>query len=140
MGRFEEGLELRKEVMGTEYVEQSFGEADDFTRPFQELVTEYAWGAVWARPGLPRKVRSLLTVALTAALNRPHELRLHLQGALRNGCTWEEIRETLLQVAVYAGMPAALDAFRVAREVLTAEGTGPHGPEQAAVAGEEGRP
>ncbi len=140
MGRFEEGLELRKEVMGAEYVDRSFGEADDFTRPFQELVTEYAWGAVWARPGLPRKVRSLLTVALTAALNRPHELRLHLQGALRNGCTWEEIRETLLQVAVYAGMPAALDAFRVAREVLTAEGVGSHGPEQAAVAGEEGRP
>jgi 4-carboxymuconolactone decarboxylase len=119
MSRFDEGLEVRKAVMGEEYVERSFREADDFTRPFQELVTEYAWGAVWARPGLPRKVRSLLTVAVTAALNRPHELRLHLRGALRNGCTPEEIRETLLQVAVYAGMPAALDAFRIAREVLT---------------------
>jgi 4-carboxymuconolactone decarboxylase len=119
MSRFDEGLEVRKAVMGEEYVERSFREADDFTRPFQELVTEYAWGAVWARPGLPRKVRSLLTVAVTAALNRPYELRLHLRGALRNGCTPEEIRETLLQVAVYAGMPAALDAFRVAREVLT---------------------
>lgn len=118
MGRFEEGLEVRKAVMGEEYVERSFREADEFTRPFQELVTEYAWGAVWVRPGLPRKVRSLLTVAVTAALNRPHELRLHLRGALRNGCTAEEIRETLLQVAVYAGMPAALDAFRTAREVL----------------------
>jgi 4-carboxymuconolactone decarboxylase len=124
MGRFDEGLEVRKAVMGSEYVERSFQEADDFTRPFQELVTEYAWGAVWARPGLPRKVRSLLTVALMAALNRPHELRLHLHGALRNGCTPEEIRETLLQVAVYAGMPAALDAFRTAREVL-AEPSGP---------------
>lgn len=124
MGRFDEGLEVRKAVMGSEYVERSFQEADDFTRPFQELVTEYAWGAVWARPGLPRKVRSLLTVALMAALNRPHELRLHLDGALRNGCTPEEIRETLLQVAVYAGMPAALDAFRTAREVL-AEPSGP---------------
>ncbi|MCS7234418.1 MAG: 4-carboxymuconolactone decarboxylase [Armatimonadota bacterium] len=118
MSRFEEGLQVRKAVMGEEYVERSFQEADEFTRPFQELVTEYAWGAVWARPGLPRKVRSLLTVAVTAALNRPHELRLHLRGALRNGCTPEEIRETLLQVAVYAGMPAGLDAFRVAREVL----------------------
>lgn len=118
MGRFEEGLAVRKAVMGEEYVERSFREADEFTRPFQELVTEYAWGAVWARPGLSRKVRSLLTVAVTAASNRPHELRLHLQGALRNGCTAEEIRETLLQVAVYAGMPAALDAFRTAREVL----------------------
>ncbi|GBD31046.1 hypothetical protein HRbin32_02163 [bacterium HR32] len=124
MGRFDEGLEVRKAVMGSEYVERSFQEADDFTRPFQELVTEYAWGAVWARPGLPRKVRSLLTVALMAALNRPHELRLHLHGALRNGCTPEEIRETLLQVAVYAGMPAALGAFRTAREVL-AEPSGP---------------
>jgi 4-carboxymuconolactone decarboxylase len=118
MSRFQEGLQVRKAVMGEEYVERSFQEADEFTRPFQELVTEYAWGAVWARPGLPRKVRSLLTVAVTAALNRPHELRLHLRGALRNGCTPEEIRETLLQVAVYAGMPAGLDAFRVAREVL----------------------
>ncbi len=118
MGRFEEGLEVRKAVMGEDYVERSFREADEFSRPFQELVTEYAWGAVWARPGLPRKVRSLLTVAVTAALNRPHELRLHLRGALRNGCTAEEIRETLLQVAVYAGMPAALDAFRTARELL----------------------
>ncbi len=123
MGRFEEGLRVRREVMGEEYVERSFREADDFSRPFQELVTEYAWGAVWTRPGLPRKVRSLLTVAMMAALNRPHELRLHLRGALRNGCTAEEIRETLLQAAVYAGMPAALDAFRVAREVL-AESTG----------------
>jgi 4-carboxymuconolactone decarboxylase len=139
MGRFEEGLELRKDVMGPEYVERNFREADDFTRPFQELVTEYAWGAVWARQGLPRKVRSLLTVALTAALNRPHELRLHLHGALRNGCTLEEIRETLLQVAVYAGMPAALDAFRVAREALTAEGGGGPGPQAGSLAGDEGR-
>lgn len=118
MSQFDEGLRVRKAVMGEEYVEHSFRQADEFTRPFQELVTEYAWGAVWARPGLPRKVRSLLTVAMMAALNRPHELRLHLRGALRNGCTAEEIRETLLQVGVYAGMPAALDAFRVAREVL----------------------
>ncbi len=123
MGRFEEGLRVRREVMGDEYVDRSLREADDFSRPFQELVTEYAWGAVWTRPGLPRKVRSLLTVAMMAALNRPHELRLHVRGALRNGCTAEEIRETLLQAAVYAGMPAALDAFRVAREVL-AEATG----------------
>jgi 4-carboxymuconolactone decarboxylase len=113
-----EGLGIRREVLGAEYVEAAMAAADDFTRPLQELVTEYCWGAVWARPGLERRTRSLLNLAVLSALNRPHELRIHVAGALRNGCTPEEIRETLLQVAVYCGVPAGVDAFRVAREVL----------------------
>ena len=109
---FEQGLAVRKAVLGDEYVEASIKNADDFNRPLQELVTEYCWGAVWTREGLPRKTRSLLNLAMLATLNRPHELELHLRGALRNGCTKEEIREVLLQVAIYAGVPAAVDSFR----------------------------
>jgi 4-carboxymuconolactone decarboxylase len=115
---FEQGLAVRKAVLGDEYVEASIKSADDFNRPLQELVTEYCWGAVWTREGLPRKIRSLLNLAMLATLNRPHELELHLRGALRNGCTKEEIREVLLQVAIYAGVPAAVDSFRTARKVL----------------------
>lgn len=115
---FEKGLEVRKAVLGAEHVEKSMKTADDFSRPLQELVTEYCWGAIWTREGLPRKTRSLLNLAMLSVLNRPHELELHLRGALRNGCTKEEIREVLLQVAIYAGVPAGVDAFRTARKVF----------------------
>ncbi len=118
MSRFEKGLEVRKAVLGTEFVEQAIRSADDFNRPLQELVTEYCWGAVWTRDGLSRKVRSMLNLAMLTALNRPHELKVHVQGALRNGVTAEEIREVLLQATIYAGVPAGVDAFRVARDVL----------------------
>lgn len=117
---FGRGLEIRKEVLGAEYVERSLAAAaeDDFTAPLQELVTEYCWGAVWSRDGLDRRSRSLLNLAMTTALNRPHELKIHVRGALNNGVSEEEIREALLQAAIYCGVPAALDAFRVAREAL----------------------
>jgi 4-carboxymuconolactone decarboxylase len=118
---YERGLETRKAVMGTEHVEKSLTQADDFTRPMQELVTEYCWDGVWNRPGLPRKTRSLINIAMLSALNRPHELGLHVRGAIRNGCSREEIREVLLQVAVYCGVPAAMEGFRVARENLRAD-------------------
>jgi 4-carboxymuconolactone decarboxylase len=117
---FDRGLQIRKDVVGAEYVEKSLAAADDFTRPLQDLVTEYCWGAVWGREELPRKIRSMLNIAMIGVLNRPHELKLHVAGALRNGVTKEEIREVLLQVGIYAGVPAAIDGFRVAREVLDA--------------------
>jgi 4-carboxymuconolactone decarboxylase len=120
MSRFDDGLKVRKEVLGSEFVENALRSADDFNRPLQELVTEFCWGAVWTREGLPRKVRSMLNLAMLATLNRPHELKMHVQGALRNGVTPEEIREVLLQVTIYAGVPAGVDAFRVAREALKA--------------------
>jgi len=116
--RFEDGLAVRREVLGPAYVDKAIAEADDFTRPLQELVTEYCWGAVWTRAGLPRKTRSLINLAMLTALNRPHEVRLHVRGALRNGCTADEIMEVLLQTAIYCGVPAAIDSFRVAKEVL----------------------
>jgi 4-carboxymuconolactone decarboxylase len=116
---FDRGLAIRKEVLGKDYVENSIKNADDFNRPLQELVTEYCWGAVWGREELPKKTRSLLNLAMLSALNRPHELKLHIQGALRNGVTREEIREVFLQVAIYCGVPAAIDSFRSAREVFT---------------------
>lgn len=116
--RFEEGLAVRREVLGAAYVDKAVAGADEFTTPLQELVTEYCWGAVWARPGLPRRTRSLINIAMLTALNRPHEVRLHLRGALRNGCTKEEIREVLLQSAIYCGVPAAIDSFRIAQEVF----------------------
>jgi 4-carboxymuconolactone decarboxylase len=116
--RLEAGLKVRREVLGDDYVNRSMQQADDFMRPFQELVSEYCWGAVWTRPGLPRKTRSLLNIAMLTALNRPHEVKLHLKGALNNGCSRDEIREVLLQAAVYCGIPAALDSFRIAREVF----------------------
>ena len=115
---FKRGLEVRKKVLGEDYVERSLDAADDFNMPFQRLVTEYAWGSVWSREGLALKTRSLLNLAMLAALNRPEELKLHLTGALRNGVTENEIREVFLQVAIYCGAPAAMDAFRVAREML----------------------
>ena len=115
---YERGLTNRREVLGAEYVDRSLANADDFTRPFQDLVTEYCWGAIWDRPGLDRRTRSLLNLAMLTALNRPHEVRLHVRGALNNGVSRDEIREVLLQTAVYCGVPAALDSFRVAREVF----------------------
>jgi 4-carboxymuconolactone decarboxylase len=119
MSKFEEGLAVRKSVLGAEFVDKAIGAADDFNRPLQELVTEYCWGAVWTREGLSRRDRSLLNLAMLTALNRPHELKMHVQGALRNGVTREEIREVLLQATIYAGVPAGVDAFRVAREALS---------------------
>ena len=115
---FEKGLKIRKEVLGAEFVEKSFKSADDFNRPMQELVTEYCWGAVWGREGLDKRTRSLLNLAMISTLNRPHELRLHIAGALRNGVTRDEIREVFMQVAIYAGVPAGVDSFRAAKEVF----------------------
>lgn len=115
---YEKGLNTRRDVLGAEYVDKSIQGADDFNRPMQELVTQYCWGDVWNRPGLDRRTRSLLNLAMLSALNRPHELKLHVRGALRNGVTRDEIREVLLQVAIYCGVPAAVDSFRVAREAL----------------------
>ncbi len=115
---FDTGLEIRRAVLGAEYVDSAINAADDFNRPLQELVTEYAWGAVWGRPGLPRKTRSMINLAMITALNRPHELELHIRGALTNGVTEEEMREVFLQTAIYCGVPAAIDSFRIARKVL----------------------
>jgi len=113
---FEKGLEVRRAVLGKEYVDKSISDADDFTQPLQELVTEYCWGSIWTRPGLPRKTRSLINLAMLTALNRPHEVKLHLRGALNNGCSKEEIMEVFLQTAIYCGVPAAVDSFRTAKE------------------------
>ena len=115
---FEQGLAVRRAVMGAEYVDKALANADDFTQPMQEFVTEYCWGTVWTRPGLSLKMRSLLNIGMLVALNRSHELKLHLRGALTNGCTKEEIQEALLQAAVYCGVPAAMEGFRVAAEVM----------------------
>jgi 4-carboxymuconolactone decarboxylase len=116
--RFDDGLALRREVLGSEYVDRSLASADEFGGPLQELVTEYCWGTVWTRPELPVKTRSMLNLAMLTALNRPHELKIHVRGALRNGCTKEEIREIFLQTAIYCGVPAAIDGMRTAREAL----------------------
>lgn len=115
---FQTGLEIRKAVLGAEFVEKAIASADDFNMPMQRLTTEYCWGAVWGREELPHKTRSLLNLAMISALNRPHEMKMHVAGALRNGVTKEEIREVLLQVAIYCGIPAGVDAFRIAREVF----------------------
>jgi 4-carboxymuconolactone decarboxylase len=115
---WDKGLEIRREVVGADYVERSLAASDDFNMPLQEYITRYAWGDVWSRPGLDRRSRSILNIGMLTALNRPAELKLHLRGALRNGVSRDEIRECLLQSAVYCGAPAALDAFRTAREVF----------------------
>jgi 4-carboxymuconolactone decarboxylase len=124
---FETGLRLRREVLGREHVDRSLAAATDFGRPLQELVTEYCWGAVWARPGLDRRTRSLLNIAMLTALGKSHELGVHVRGALNNGATPEEIREALLQTAIYCGVPAALEAQRTAERVLVEEGALPPG-------------
>ncbi|RJF97388.1 4-carboxymuconolactone decarboxylase [Noviherbaspirillum saxi] len=116
--QFENGLEKRKQVMGEDFVEKAFANADDFTMPLQEFITRNAWGTVWCREGLEMKTRSLITVSMLTALGRAHELKGHLRGALNNGATPEEIREVLLHAAVYCGAPLAVDAFRVAQEVV----------------------
>lgn len=114
----DKGLEIRKAVLGEAYVSNALKNVDDFNRPFQEMLNEYCWGTVWGREELPRKTRSMLNIAMISILNRPHELRAHLKGALTNGVSREEIREILMQVAIYGGMPAAVDSFRIARELF----------------------
>ena len=116
--RFDKGLQTRREVLGTEYVDAAIRNADDFNMPMQELVTEYCWGDVWNRPGLDRRTRSFLNLAMLTALNRPHELKLHVKGAINNGLTKDEIREVFMQTAIYCGVPAAIDSIRSAREVF----------------------
>ena len=117
---FDKGLEIRREVLGAEYVDKSLeaARADPFGLPLQELVTQYCWGEVWGRPGLDRKTRSLLNLAMLTALNRPHEVKIHVRGALNNGVTKDEIKEVLLQAMIYCGVPAAIDSFRIAKEVF----------------------
>jgi 4-carboxymuconolactone decarboxylase len=115
---YEKGLALRKRVLGAEFVDKALNSADDFNRPIQTLATAYCWGAVWAREGLSPRDRSLLNIGMIAALNRPHEFKLHIKGALNNGLSRDEIREAILQVAVYCGMPAGMDATRIAREAF----------------------
>jgi 4-carboxymuconolactone decarboxylase len=115
---FDKGLKTRREVLGADYVDNAIKGADAFNMPMQELVTQYCWGDVWNRPGLDRKTRSLLNLAMLSALNRPHELKLHVRGAINNGLTKEEIQEVFLQVAIYCGVPASVDSFRVARETF----------------------
>lgn len=119
---FEKGLKVRREVLGAEYVDKAIANADDFNRPLQELVTSYCWGEIWNRPGLDRRTRSMLNLAMLTALNRPHEVKLHVRGAINNGLTKDEIREVLLQAGIYCGVPAAIDSFRIAREVFTEMG------------------
>lgn len=117
---YDKGMAVRRDVLGAEHVDRAMAAADAFDAPMQELVTEYCWGAVWGREGLPRKTRSMLNLAMLTALNREHEFKLHVRGALRNGVTREEISEILLQAAIYCGVPAAISAFRQAREVFDA--------------------
>jgi 4-carboxymuconolactone decarboxylase len=115
---FDKGMAVRREVLGAEHVDKAMATATDFNRTMQEFVTEYCRGAVWTRPGLPRKTRSMLNLAMLTALNRPHEIKLHVKGALNNGISREEISEIFLQAGVYCGVPAAIDAFRTAKEVF----------------------
>jgi len=119
---YKKGLAMRKKVLGAKYVEDSISQADEFMSHFQDYVTEHAWGAVWVREGLSPKVRSMLNLAILTAINRPHELKLHLKGALNNGVTKEEIREIFLHCGAYCGAPAALDSFKVAKQVFAEEG------------------
>lgn len=116
--RFEHGLQARREVLGTAHVDRSLERVTEFSRPVQELVTEYCWGEIWTRPGLDRKTRSLLNIVMLTAMNRMHELAVHIRGAVTNGVTEEQIQEALLQTAVYCGLPAALESFRVAERAL----------------------
>jgi 4-carboxymuconolactone decarboxylase len=121
---FDRGMKIRRDVLGDAHVDRSMATADEINRPLQDLITQYCWGDIWSRPGLDRKTRSTINLAMLAALNRPHELKLHIQGARRNGLSQAEIGEVFLQVAFYAGGPAALDAMRLAREVFKEEGNG----------------
>jgi len=114
----DKGLAVRRAVLGEAYVNNAMKNVDDFNQPMQDLLNEYCWGTVWGREGLPRKTRSMLNLAMISILNRPHELRVHIKGALTNGVTRDEIREIFMQVAIYAGVPAGVDSFRIAREVF----------------------
>ena len=116
--RYEQGMKVRRAVLGDAHVDASLKDRNEFNEAFQDLITRYAWGEIWSRPGLPRQTRSMLTLAMMVALNRPEELRLHLRAALNNGVTREEIREVLLQTAIYCGVPAANSAFHLAQEVF----------------------
>ncbi len=115
---YDKGLAIRRAVLGDDYVDNALRAADEFNRPLQELVTQYCWGEVWGRESLDRKTRSFLNLAMLSALNRPHEIEIHVRGALNNGVSREEIREVFLQVAIYCGVPAAVDSFRIARKVF----------------------
>ena len=115
---FKKGLKVRREVLGPAYVDRSVAGADDMTAPLQKVVTEWCWGEIWNRPGLDRKTRSFLNLAMLTALNRPHEIKLHVRGALNNGITEDEIVEVVMQAAIYCGVPAALDCMKVAVEVV----------------------
>jgi 4-carboxymuconolactone decarboxylase len=115
---YDKGLKIRTEVLGEAYVKKALSNVDDFNKPLQELVTEYCWGAVWGREGLDKAQRSMLNLAMISILNRPHELKAHIRGALNNGLTRAQISEVFLQVMIYAGVPAAVDSFRLAREVF----------------------
>lgn len=119
--KYEAGMRNRRAVLGDKHVDRSISAATDFSRPIQELVTEYCWGDIWDRDGLEKKTRSMLNLAMLTALNRPHELEVHVRGALTNGVTVEEIQEVLLQTAIYCGVPAAIESFRIAQKVLDAE-------------------
>jgi 4-carboxymuconolactone decarboxylase len=119
---YDTGLQIRKDVLGAEHVERSLANADAFSRPMQEFVTEWCWGAIWSRPGIDRRTRSLLNIGMLTALNRNHELGVHVRGAITNGCTVEEIQEVLMQASVYCGAPAALEAFRTASAALPTDG------------------
>ena len=119
---WDKGLKLRREVLGAEYVDKSVANANDFTQAFQEITTEWCWGYAWSRPGLDKKTRSMLNLAMLTALNRAPELRLHVRGAITNGVSVEEIKEILVQATIYCGVPAGLDAFKAANEVLTEMG------------------
>jgi 4-carboxymuconolactone decarboxylase len=119
---FKQGLEVRRAVLGGEYVDGSVAKADDFMMAFQNITTEMCWGYAWTRPGLDRKTRSMLNLAMLTALKAPNELKLHVKGALTNGVSVEEIKEILLHATVYCGIPAGLEAFKAAHEVLKAEG------------------
>ncbi len=119
---FDKGLKIRRSVLGDEFVDKSLASADEFNMPMQELATTYCWGECWGREGLDKKTRSIINLAMISALNRPHELKIHVKGAIRNGVTKEEIREVLFQVAIYAGVPAGVDSFRIAKEALTEMG------------------
>jgi 4-carboxymuconolactone decarboxylase len=121
---YERGLKVRREVLGADYVDKQIASADDFNRPMQNLVTEYCWGAIWNRPGLDRRTRSMLNLAMLSALNRHHEFKAHVKGAIKNGVTKQEITEVLLQVAIYCGLPAGVEHFRLAREAFKEAGVG----------------
>jgi 4-carboxymuconolactone decarboxylase len=119
---YDRGLKVRREVLGADYVDKQIASADDFNRPLQNLVTEYCWGAIWNRPGLDRRTRSMLNLAMLSALNRHHEFKAHVKGAVKNGVTKQEITEVLLQVAIYCGVPAGVEHFRLAREAFKEAG------------------